>query len=99
MYRVHPKIDLQTVTGRMNFFNPCLQNIPRDFEITTENIINDNCLQIEDENTASFFDKINEVVNKSSTSISLRNIFVAAQEHVLLAAVNIYILDCFLSCF
>lgn len=48
MYRVHPSVDLQTVTGRMNFFNPCLQNIPRDFEIeTVENILDDNCLQLE----------------------------------------------------
>lgn len=46
MYRVHSMIDLQTVTGRMNFFNPCLQNIPRDFEISIENLFNENCLKV-----------------------------------------------------
>ena len=38
MYRIYPSIDLYTVTGRMNFYEPCLQNIPRDFEISMENV-------------------------------------------------------------
>lgn len=85
MHRVHPSIDLQTVTGRMNFFNPCLQNIPRDFEITTDNMLNDNCLQIDSSNTAlqvsseltddylttNFLDKINDnIVPAASKSQS-----------------------------
>lgn len=36
MYRIHPSIDLFHVTGRMNFYNPCLQSIPRDFSVDIE---------------------------------------------------------------
>lgn len=87
MYRIHPTIDICTVTGRMNFYNPCLQNIPRDFEITIDRILNENCLQVEfsdinlagstsnelnDEESAYFLDKINE--NQISTVKSANSI-------------------------
>ena len=103
MYRIHPSIDLYTVTGRMNFFNPCLQNIPRDFEITTDHLLSDNCLQIDagsnnaelfDEiAAANFLDKISDNLptssSKSDGSISLRNAFIPSEDRILLAAVII----------
>jgi DNA polymerase I-like protein with 3'-5' exonuclease and polymerase domains len=38
MYRVHSTIDIFNVTGRINFNDPCLQSIPRDFDIFTDNL-------------------------------------------------------------
>lgn len=34
MYRIYGKSDFQTSTGRVTMFEPNLQNIPKDFEIT-----------------------------------------------------------------
>lgn len=47
MNRIHPTIDLYTSTGRMNFINPCLQHIPRDFEVSTDKLASDNTLKVE----------------------------------------------------
>lgn len=87
----------------MNFYNPCLQNIPRDFEISTENLLSENCLQVESSNgvagsgefvdevsAANFLEKISEnpvSKTKSAGTISLRNAFICSEAHVLLAAV------------
>jgi DNA polymerase I-like protein with 3'-5' exonuclease and polymerase domains len=46
MYRVHSSIDLYTATGRMNFNNPCLQNIPRDFEISGDRMVSESMLKV-----------------------------------------------------
>jgi DNA polymerase I-like protein with 3'-5' exonuclease and polymerase domains len=38
MYKIYSKIDLFNVTGRMNFIEPSMQNIPRDFDISTDKV-------------------------------------------------------------
>jgi hypothetical protein len=41
MTRINSSVDLFNVTGRMNFNDPCLQNIPRDFDISLEGLTMD----------------------------------------------------------
>jgi DNA polymerase I-like protein with 3'-5' exonuclease and polymerase domains len=80
MHRIFPSIDLFTVTGRMNFYNPCLQHIPRDFDISIDHfnsasldvdefIANTtDSIKIDDFNEAEvsvfFLEKINENSNQ-----------------------------------
>lgn len=102
MYRVHSSIDLFHVTGRMNFNDPCLQSVPKNFEIDmnmlkkiklnemSENVENHESiiLEIYDEGTAFFLDKINE--NESEIShknyVSIRSVFIPKDDSVLISA-------------
>lgn len=91
MYRIFPTIDLFTVTGRMNFFNPCLQNIPKDFDIETEKHNSESLITNEgftEEESAFFLNKINdenEATSKKNT-ISLRGFFIPMEGRILLSA-------------
>ena len=92
MYRIYPSIELFTATGRMNFYNPCLQSIPRDFDINshqnsdlTDEIITEG-LSVEE---ASFFlNKLDQDSDKngSKTDISIRSSFVPCKNRILLSA-------------
>jgi hypothetical protein len=88
----------------MNFIEPSMQNIPRDFDISTDKVsdINSDANEISnlnkndqiDEEYQFLFDKINDDdTNKdqiqhksSSSSISIRNVFIAAENKTLLSA-------------
>lgn len=93
MYRIFPTIDLFTATGRMNFYNPCLQSIPRDFDINSDQnfdysdeIISNDGLSAEE---ASFFmNKLDEESEKtkSKNDISIRGSFIPCTNRVLLSA-------------
>lgn len=93
MYRIFPSIDLFTATGRMNFYDPCLQSIPRDFDINscqnsdpTDEIISSDGLSAEE---ASFFlNKLDQdsEKKKSNYDISIRGSFVPCKNRVLLSA-------------
>ena len=76
----------------MNFNDPCLQHIPRDFDISFEGLSIDN-QQIESaedlgENDGLFFlDKINEnKLNNLKNCVSIRKAFVPSSDQVLLSA-------------
>ncbi len=102
MYRVHSSIDLLHVTGRMNFNNPCLQSIPKNFEIDI-NLLRENNIkkiydqvndhesiipQVYDEGAAYFLDKINENESKinSKNYVSIRSVLIANEDCVLISA-------------
>lgn len=100
MYRVHPTVDLFTMTGRMNFFDPCLQMIPRDFDLAADksDILNVevNCLTegsvakgTSDEESAFFMEKMDEAYDKPSNqanNVSLRSLFIPSEDRIILTA-------------
>ncbi|CAF0883929.1 unnamed protein product [Brachionus calyciflorus] len=101
MYRIFPTIDLYTATGRMNFYNPCLQNIPRDFEIESDrsneslniklNELTNDVLSSEglsDEEASFFLNKLDDETEpvKSKNSVSIRGSFIPCKGRILLSA-------------
>ena len=92
MTRIHSSVDLFNVTGRMNFNDPCLQNIPRDFDISLEGLAMDSqhidsADDLVDCDGLFFFEKINE--NKRaqlSNCVSIRQAFIPSNGQVLLSA-------------
>ena len=95
MHRVHSSVDLYNVTGRMNFNDPCLQNIPRDFDISLESLANEldagssEELITEHDASAFFLEKINDAPPQCQLAncVSIRTAFVpSASEQVLLSA-------------
>jgi DNA polymerase I-like protein with 3'-5' exonuclease and polymerase domains len=102
MYRIHSTIDLFHVTGRMNFNDPCLQHIPKDFDINLDelnlNNLNENDGEINDElikpdcyeeGTAFFLDKIsnnNECKIQMKNCVSIRSLFIPTKDRVFLSA-------------
>jgi hypothetical protein len=100
MYRVHSTIDMFTVTGRMNFNDPCLQNIPKDFSLddvsseSAHSLQADNAEICSDPTAQYFISKLVEEedlektnLNKNSASfISIRSLFVPSGDRVLVSA-------------
>jgi DNA polymerase theta len=97
MHRIFPSIDLFNVTGRMTFNEPCLQHIPRDFDLcapdsTQSNSIENKIASSEESNEEEyvfFMDKMlekNENFESSKSSISIRNSFVPKAKCVFLSA-------------
>lgn len=81
----------------MNFIDPCLQHIPRDFDISIEGFNENGQLNLEaksssgeeflDEESCFFLDKINEnSANKTQNTISIRSAFIPSNDRVLLSA-------------
>ncbi len=102
MYRVHSTIDIFTVTGRMNFNDPCLQNIPKDFNLNDISSEGADSLQTENaeiRNDASAQYFISKLVgeeyeerdkanfNKNLESfISIRSLFVPSDDRIFISA-------------
>ena len=96
MHRIFPSIDLFNVTGRMTFNEPCLQHIPRDFDLCADSE-QSSANQIESKMASSdecheeeylfFMDKMLEQnIKLSKSSISIRNSFVPKAKCVFLSA-------------
>ena len=100
MYRVHSKIDLLSTTGRMSFYDPCLQHVPKEFDLSIENVsdveLNQNSNgylnkldkdEILDEASCFFMEKIETVNNANSNNcVSLRSLFVPSENRLFLSA-------------
>lgn len=94
-YRSHSQIDLFTVTGRMNFNDPCLQNIPKDFDLDDGmEVLSLSAANPEiygDVNAQDFLSKIDEeqkvkFLRKSTNTISMRSLFVPGRNQVYVSA-------------
>ena len=94
-FRSHSKIDLFTVTGRMNFNDPCLQNIPKDFNLEDStdgsSLSSDNPEIYNDINAQYFLSKIDEErddknMKLSKNIISMRSLFVPDKNKVYISA-------------
>ncbi len=90
MFRIHSKIDLFNVTGRMNFNEPCLQNIPKDFdlEITNDQSTNIklNDAEINEEEAHYFLNKLEEDQKISENNVSIRCLFVPSENCLFISA-------------
>lgn len=96
MFRVHSVIDMFTVTGRMLFNDPCLQNIPKDFCL--DEIYNNLDSKIDnpeigsDPNAQYFLTKLEEEVEgqvshlSSENCISMRSLFIPSEDRVFISA-------------
>lgn len=93
MYRIHSTIDLFHVTGRMNFNDPCLQHVPKDFDVDLDvkepTEISDEPLKQDgyEEGAVFFLEKItNDCKKEMKKFISIRSLFVSNTNRVLLSA-------------
>jgi DNA polymerase I-like protein with 3'-5' exonuclease and polymerase domains len=93
MYRVHSIIDMFTVTGRMLFNDPCLQNIPKDFSLDEiySSLDSDNPEIFSDPNAQYFLSKLEEEIDQISAivpenCISMRSLFIPSKDRVFVSA-------------
>lgn len=96
MFRIHSSINLFHVTGRMDFNDPCLQHIPKDFDVnideldTTVTTGEEEPIRTDEyeEGAVFFLDKIidNEPEKKMKNCISIRSLFIPSKEKLLLSA-------------
>lgn len=96
MYRIHSSINLFHVTGRMDFNEPCLQHIPKDFEVNIDELDATICDEESikpdeyEEGAVFFLDKIidngdNKKI-KMKNCISIRSLFIPSKDRVFLSA-------------
>ena len=92
MHRIHCKIDLFNVTGRMNFNEPCLQSIPKDFDL--DHVDEDVASRLPEaevfaEEAHYFLLKLDDEPQPriaSTNCISIRSLFIPNKNHIFISA-------------